>query len=198
MFPASAHIDKVQGMLVQILSNCSKFETFKATTGPSQGQPDNADGGPSSQDDGLFVSDPLFWNACVELAKTYERTDGNAHTGSLTTPTFDLGFCLAPPQSRETTNLKQVGSPQPLICVESELGSGPRTPIERSPQLEPESSGEGEHFVQVQLQRKKIPTARFRSPFFIRHIDVLKSLTIKEKQVSDWVFLELDEVHYER
>ena len=51
MFPASAHVDKLQGILVQILSNCSKLGTFKDTAGPSQGQPNNVDGGPSSQDD---------------------------------------------------------------------------------------------------------------------------------------------------
>jgi len=45
-------MDKVQGIFVQILSNCSKLETFKDTVGPPQGQPDNADGGPSSQDEG--------------------------------------------------------------------------------------------------------------------------------------------------
>jgi len=51
IFPASVHMDKVQGILVQILSNCSKLGTFKDTAGPSQGQPNNVDGGPSSQDD---------------------------------------------------------------------------------------------------------------------------------------------------
>jgi len=35
MFPASAHVDKLQGILVQILSNCSKLGTFKDTAGPS-------------------------------------------------------------------------------------------------------------------------------------------------------------------
>ena len=43
-----------------------------------------------------------------------------------------------------------------------------------------------------------MPAPHFRSPFFVRHIDVLKSLTIREKQVSDWAFLPLDEVHYDR
>jgi len=47
-------------------------------------------------------------------------------------------------------------------------GSGPHTPIERSPQLDPESSSEGEHSMEVQQQRKKIPTSHFRSPFFVR------------------------------
>ena len=144
IFPASAHMDKVQGILVQILSNCSKLGTFKDIASPSQGQPDNADGGP--QDDGLFVSDPLFWDACVELAKTYERTGRNAHPRTLTPPTFDLGFSFGPSQSRETANPKQSGSPQPSVCTKSELESGPHTPIERIPQLELESSGEGEHF----------------------------------------------------
>jgi len=133
IFPASAHMDKVQGILVQILINCSKLGTFKDTAGPSQGQPNNVDGGPLSQDDGLFVSDPLFWDACVELAKTYERTGGSAHPGSFTPPTFDLGFGFRPSQSRETANLKQGGSPQPLICDEFELGSRHHTLIEKSP-----------------------------------------------------------------
>ena len=83
---------EVRGILVQILTNCSKLRIFKDTTGPSQGQPDNVDGGPSSQYDGLFVSDPSFRDACVELAKTYERTGRNAHPGSFTPPAFDFGF----------------------------------------------------------------------------------------------------------
>ena len=58
MFPVSAHMDKVQGILVQILTKCSKLGTFKDIAGPSKGQHDNADGGPSSQDDVLFVSNP--------------------------------------------------------------------------------------------------------------------------------------------
>ena len=35
MFPASAHMDKVQGILVQILSNCSKLGNLKDTAGSS-------------------------------------------------------------------------------------------------------------------------------------------------------------------
>jgi len=35
MFPTSTHMDKVHGILVQILSNCSKFGTFRDTAGPS-------------------------------------------------------------------------------------------------------------------------------------------------------------------
>ena len=214
MFPASAQMDKVQGILVQILSNCSNLGTFKDTAGPSQGQGGNDNGGPLSEDDGLFVSDPSFWDACVELAKTYEKTGGNAHPGSFTPPTFDLGFGFGLSQSRQTANPKQVGSPLPSSNgAESESGSGPHTPIESSPVLEPESTpiesspvlepesiGEAaEHSTEVQLQqRKKMRTALFRSPFFVRHIDVLKSLTVKEKQVSNWAFLPLDDVHYER
>ena len=66
--------------------------------------------------------------------------------------------------------------------------------------LEPESTGEAaEHSTEVELQqRKKMPTALFRSPFFVRHVDALKSLTVKEKQVSNWAFLPLNDVHYER
>ena len=37
MFLASAYTDKVQGILVQIVTNCSKLGTFMDTTGPSQG-----------------------------------------------------------------------------------------------------------------------------------------------------------------
>ena len=46
--------------------------------------------------------------------------------------------------------------------------------------------------------RKKMTTPHFRSPFSVTHINVLKSLNIREKQVFDWSFLPLDEVHYGR
>ena len=45
IFPTSTHMDKVQDVLVEILSNCSKLGTFKDTTSPSQRQPENADSG---------------------------------------------------------------------------------------------------------------------------------------------------------
>jgi len=35
MFLASAHMDKVQGILVEILTNYSKLGTFKDTASPS-------------------------------------------------------------------------------------------------------------------------------------------------------------------
>ena len=64
IFLASIQVDKVQGVLVEILTNCSKLGTFKDTAGPSQTKPRDANVGhqatPSSQDDGLFVSDPSF------------------------------------------------------------------------------------------------------------------------------------------
>jgi len=72
------------------------------------------------------------------LAKTYEKTGGNAHPGSFTPPTFDLGFGFGLSQSRETANPKQVGSPHPSSNgAASESRSGPHTPIEKSPLLEP-------------------------------------------------------------
>ncbi|KAJ8441030.1 hypothetical protein Cgig2_027373 [Carnegiea gigantea] len=60
----------------------------KDTASPSQMQLGDADGGhhatPSNQDDGLFISDPPFWDACVGLVKTYEKTDGTACPGNFT------------------------------------------------------------------------------------------------------------------
>ena len=75
-------MEKVQCVLVEILSNCSNLGTFKDITGPSQKQPRDADGRhhitPLSQDDGLFLSNISFWDACVELLKTYEKSGGTA------------------------------------------------------------------------------------------------------------------------
>ena len=71
-------MDKVQCVLVEILSNCSNLGTFKGIVGSSQKQPRDADGchhiTPSSQDDSLFLSNISFWDANVELVKTYERS----------------------------------------------------------------------------------------------------------------------------
>jgi len=66
--------------------------------------------------------------------------------------------------------------------------SSPDHQIERSPNSSSESPvGDS---VGIRLPpRKKMSAPHFRSPFFVRHIDVLKSLTIREKQVSDWAFL---------
>ena len=70
--------------------------TFKEATSPSQTQPGDANVGhqatSSSQDDGLFASDLSFWDACVELTKTYENISGIACPGTFTSPGFDLGF----------------------------------------------------------------------------------------------------------
>ncbi|KAJ8438848.1 hypothetical protein Cgig2_023040 [Carnegiea gigantea] len=89
-------MDKVQGVLLEILTNCSKLGTFKNTAGLSRTQPGDTNVGhqatPSSQDDGLFTSDPSFWDACDELAKTYEKTSGIACLRTFTPPGFDLGF----------------------------------------------------------------------------------------------------------
>ncbi|KAJ8420239.1 hypothetical protein Cgig2_010779 [Carnegiea gigantea] len=83
MFPASIQIDKVQA------------GTFKDVAGPSQTHPRDANVGHqatlSSQDDGLFIGYPSFWDACVELAKTYEKTSGIAYPGTFTPAGFDLG-----------------------------------------------------------------------------------------------------------
>ena len=54
---------KVQGVLVQILSNCSKLGTFKETPNAFQTQLGDANGPPSSQNDELFLSDPSFQDA---------------------------------------------------------------------------------------------------------------------------------------
>jgi len=69
------------------------------------------------------------------LAKTYERTGRDAHPRSFTPLAFDLDFGFGLSQSRETANSKQVRSPDTPIGTESEseLRSGPYTPIERSP-----------------------------------------------------------------
>ena len=89
-------MDKVQGVLVEILTNCSKVGTFKDTTGPSQTQPRDANVGhqatPFSQDERLIVTYPSFWDACVELAKIYEKTSGITCPGTFTPLGFDLGF----------------------------------------------------------------------------------------------------------
>jgi len=96
MFLASTPMDKVQGVLVEILTNCSKVGTFKDTTGPSQTQPRDANVGhqatPFSQDERLIVTYPSFWDACVELAKIYEKTSGITCPGTFTPLGFDLGF----------------------------------------------------------------------------------------------------------
>lgn len=114
MFPASTQMDKVQGVLVEILTNCSKLGTFKDTAGPSQTQPGDANVGHqathSSQDDGLFVSDPSFWDASVELAKTYEKISGIACAGTFTPLGFDLGFDFRPSQSVQVESPNQGGS----------------------------------------------------------------------------------------
>ena len=64
MLPTSIQMDKVQGVLVEILNSYSNIGTFKRTACPSQKQLGDIDGGnhatPSSQDDGLFMSDPSF------------------------------------------------------------------------------------------------------------------------------------------
>ena len=64
MFPTSTQMDKVEGVLVKILSNFSKLGTFKDIVGPSQKQPRDADSchhaTPSSQGDGLFLSNTSF------------------------------------------------------------------------------------------------------------------------------------------
>lgn len=96
MFPVGTQMDKVQVVLVEILTNCLKLGTFKNTVGPSQTQPGDASVGhqatPSSQDDGLFASDPSFWDACVELAKTYEKTSGITCPGTFTSPRIWWSF----------------------------------------------------------------------------------------------------------
>ncbi|KAJ8435701.1 hypothetical protein Cgig2_027291 [Carnegiea gigantea] len=167
-------MNKVQGVLVEILTNCSKLGKFKDTAGPSQTQPTDANIGhqstPSSQDDGLFASNPSFWDACVELAKTYEKT---IHVES--------------PNQGGSGGVGDAGSGS-----QSSLDSH----IQRSLDLGSESSARdsvGDCF----SPRKKMLAPHFRSSFFVRHIDALKSLTIREKQVSDWAFLRLDEVHYD-
>ncbi|KAJ8429641.1 hypothetical protein Cgig2_025000 [Carnegiea gigantea] len=89
-------LDERKAQWAEILTNCSKLGIFKDTTGPSQTQPGDANVGhqatPSSQDNGLFASDPSFWDACVELAKTYKKTSGIAFSGTFTPPGFNLGF----------------------------------------------------------------------------------------------------------
>ncbi|KAJ8425971.1 hypothetical protein Cgig2_009509 [Carnegiea gigantea] len=111
VFPASTQMDKVQGVLVEILINCLKLGTFKETTGPSQTQPGDANVGhqaiPSSQDDGLIASDLLFWDACVELAKTYKKTSGIACPGTFTPLGFDLGFDFRLSQSVQVESPNQ-------------------------------------------------------------------------------------------
>ena len=111
MFPASTQMDKVQGVLVEILTNCSKQRIFKDTASPSQTQPGDANVGHqathSRQDDGLFVSDPSFWDACVELAKTYKKTSGIACAGTCTPPGFDLGFHFRLSQSVQVESPNQ-------------------------------------------------------------------------------------------
>ncbi|KAJ8432169.1 hypothetical protein Cgig2_029010 [Carnegiea gigantea] len=114
MFPASTQMDKFQGILIEILTNCSKMGKFKDTTSPSQTQPRDANVGhqatPSSQDDGLFVSNPSFWDACVELVKTYEKTSEIACPGTFTPPGFDLGFGFRLSQSVQVESTNQGGS----------------------------------------------------------------------------------------
>jgi len=201
MFPASTQMDKVQGVLVEILTNCSKLGTFKDMAGPSQTQAVDANVGhqatASSQDDGLFASDPSFWDACVELAKTYEKTGGIACPGgTFTPPGFDLGFDFRLSQSVqvETPNQGESGG---VAGVGSGVHSSPDPQIERSPNSSLESPV-GDLDGDCLPPRKKMLAPHFRSPFFVRHIDVLKSLTIREKQVSDWAFPPLDEVHNDR
>ncbi|KAJ8434512.1 hypothetical protein Cgig2_030135 [Carnegiea gigantea] len=74
--------------------------------------------------------------------------------------------------------------------------SSPDFHIQRSPNLGSKSLA-GDAVGDCLPLRKKMPAPHFRSLFFIRHIDALKSLTIQEKQVPDWAFLSLDEVHYD-
>ncbi|KAJ8422870.1 hypothetical protein Cgig2_010270 [Carnegiea gigantea] len=186
VFPASTQMDKVQAGNIQ--GHGWSIQT----------QPGDANAGhqatPSSQDDGLFASDPSFWDACVELAKTYEKTSGIACPGTFTPPGFDLGFDFRLSQSVQVESPNQGGS-----GVAGGIGSGghssPNPQIDRSPHSSLESLL-GDSVGDWLPPKKKMPTPHFRSPFFVRHIDVMKSLTIREKQVSNWAFLPLEEVHY--
>ncbi|KAJ8423836.1 hypothetical protein Cgig2_008931 [Carnegiea gigantea] len=170
------------------------------TAGPSQTHPGDSNVGhqatPFSQDDGLFASDPLFWDACVELAKTYKKTSGIACPSTFTPPGFDLGFDFRLSQSVQVESPNQGGSGG-VGGVGSGGHSSPNPQIERSPNSSSESPV-GDSVGDCLPPRKKMSAPHVRSPFFIRHINVLKSLTIREKQVSDWAFLPLDEVHYDR
>ena len=73
MFLASTQMDKVQGVLVEILSNCLKLGTLKDTAGPSPRHPEDVDGGhnatSSSQNDGLLKFTTLII-ASATKAKT--------------------------------------------------------------------------------------------------------------------------------
>ena len=114
MFPASIQIGKVHGILVELLSNCSKLGTLKHIAGLSQTQLGDDNVGhqatPSSQDGGLFVSDPSFWDTCVKLAKTYEKTSVTICLGNFTPPGFDLGFGFRLSQPVQMDNSNQGGS----------------------------------------------------------------------------------------
>jgi len=67
MHSTSNQMDKVLGVLVEILSNCSNLGYVKDIADPSQKQPKDVDSGhyltPLSLDDDFFVSDLSFWDA---------------------------------------------------------------------------------------------------------------------------------------
>ncbi|KAJ8431033.1 hypothetical protein Cgig2_022975 [Carnegiea gigantea] len=158
MFPASTLMDKVQGVLVEILTNYSKLGTFKDATGPSQTQPRDANVGhqatPSSQDD----------DACVEFAKTYEKTSGIACRRTFKPPGFDLGFGFRLSQSVQVESPNQAGSGG-VEGIGSGSRSSPDSHKQRSPDLGSESSGE-DSVGDCLPPRKKMPASHFRSPFF--------------------------------
>ena len=104
---------------------------------------------------------------------------------------FDLGFGFRLSQSVQIDSPNQGGS-----GGVGGIGSSTQSDLDASMEKIPKPKWRFSWKL-LAPKEKDVYLSFFRSPFFVRHIDVLKFMTIRKKQVSDWAFLPLDEVHYD-